>query len=192
MPRARSPPISPGSPGGPVAVGRGPPAGFSRSPASAPQGRQAARGKSFRPLPGALVAHYRLHCRHDVLREQIASIDTFVIAGLSPAEAPRLPTSACPRSVRRFTPSDEKAPFSAGFSVFQESRDIRATRPLLQPLAGTVRAFGRWSGLLCRLLTSAPRSDDFAVAPVPKDTTQISWGKPFSLPRTPAGFTAGP
>jgi len=30
--------------------------------------------------------------------------------------------------------------------------DAQATCPLLQPLAGTVRAFGRWSGLLRPLL----------------------------------------
>jgi len=28
------------------------------------------------------------------------------------------------------------------------------------------------------------------MAPVPKDTVQISWGKPRSFPRSPAGFTA--
>src|ERR1700731_5374538 len=38
-------------------------------------------------------------------------------------------------------------------------------------------------------LTSAPRSGSLAAPSVPKDTAQISWGKPRSLPRTPAGFT---
>jgi hypothetical protein len=74
--------------------------------------------------------------------------------------------------------------------VFQKSRDIRATRPLLYPLAGTVRAFSRWSGLLRPLLTSARRSGGLATSSVPKDAGQISWGKSISLPRTPAGFTA--
>ena len=67
---------------------------------------------------------------------------------------------------------------------------MRATHPLLYPLSGTVRAFSRQFGLLRPLLTSAPRSGDLTVTPVPWDTTQISWGKPRSFPRTPAGFTA--
>jgi hypothetical protein len=58
------------------------------------------------------------------------------------------------------------------------------------PLRGTVRAFSRQAGLLRPLLTSAPRSDHLAMASVPKDTAQISWGKPRSFPRSPAGFTA--
>ncbi len=62
------------------------------------------------------------------------------------------------------------------------------------PFSGTVRAFGRRSGLLRPLLTSVPRSGRLAapsVRPVSRtDTTQISWGKPHSLPRAPAGFTA--
>src|SRR4051812_10337898 len=66
---------------------------------------------------------------------------------------------------------------------------VRSTYPFLQPLAGTVRAFGRRTGLLCPLLTSAPRSGGLSAPSVPKDTMQISWGKPRSLPRTPAGFT---
>jgi len=45
-------------------------------------------------------------------------------------------------------------------------------------------------GLIRPLLTSAPRSGDLSVTPVPWDTAQISWGKPRSFPRTPAGFTA--
>jgi hypothetical protein len=57
------------------------------------------------------------------------------------------------------------------------------------PSSGTVRAFSRRSGLLRPLLTSAPRSGSLAAPSVPKDTAQISWGKPRSLPRTPAGFT---
>ena len=60
----------------------------------------------------------------------------------------------------------------------------------LTPLRGTVRAFSRQAGLLRPLLTSAPRSDHLAMASVPKDTAQISWGKPRSFPRSPAGFTA--
>src|SRR3954447_26839516 len=61
------------------------------------------------------------------------------------------------------------------------------------PLSGTVRAFGHRGGLLCLLLTSAPRSGSLAAPSVPwiapLDTAQISWGKPRSLPRTPAGCT---
>ena len=58
------------------------------------------------------------------------------------------------------------------------------------PLRGTVRAFSRQAGLRRPLLTSALRSDHLAMASVPTDTAQISWGKPRSFPRSPAGFTA--
>ena len=63
----------------------------------------------------------------------------------------------------------------------------RATCPFLQPLAGTVRAFGRRSGLLRPLLTSAPRSGSLAVASVQgyRDTTQ-------SPGVSPAAFLAHP
>src|SRR4029077_8820543 len=62
------------------------------------------------------------------------------------------------------------------------------------PFSGTVRAFGRpflemMAGLLCPLLTSAPRSGRLTTSSVPKDTVQISRSKPDSLHRTPAGFT---
>src|SRR5229473_635534 len=57
------------------------------------------------------------------------------------------------------------------------------------PFSGTVRAFGRRTGLLCPLLTSAPRSGCLAASSVPKDTVQISRSKLDSLHRTPAGFT---
>ena len=39
------------------------------------------------------------------------------------------------------------------------------------------------------LLTSASGSGRLATPSVPRDVMQISWGKPRSLPRTPAGFT---
>ena len=84
----------------------------------------------------------------------------------------------------------EIAPHCGGFAVFRGSRDLCATRPLLQPLAGTVRAFSRWSGLIRPLLTSVRRSGGLATPSVPRDTGQISWGKSSSFPRTPAGFTA--
>jgi len=57
------------------------------------------------------------------------------------------------------------------------------------PLSGTVRAFGRRGVLICPLLTSASGSGRLATSSVPRDAMQISWGKPRSLPRTPAGFT---
>src|SRR5690242_14158920 len=57
------------------------------------------------------------------------------------------------------------------------------------PSRGTVRAFGRQASLLRPLLTPAPRSGHLAMAPVPRDTAQVSWGKSSSLRRTPAGFT---
>ena len=123
--------------------------------------------------------------------EQIASISMFVTAGLSLSVDAVTSYTSLSRAVSGLHPArHEKAPRCAGFSVFRWSRDIRATRPLLYPLAGTVRAFSRWSGLLRPLLTSAPRSGGLPAPSVPKDTAQISWGKPFSLPRTPAGFTA--
>jgi hypothetical protein len=61
-----------------------------------------------------------------------------------------------------------------------------------------VSAFRRWSAslalpatnLLCRLLTSAPRSGDLAVPSVLADTVQISRGKLDRLHRTPAESTA--
>src|SRR3954464_493957 len=74
-------------------------------------------------------------------------------------------------------------------AIAMRSWDVRASCPFLHPLAGTVRAFGRRAGLLCPLLTSAPRSGSLSAPSVPEDTVQISWGKPRSLPRTPAGFT---
>ena len=54
----------------------------------------------------------------------------------------------------------------------------------------TVQAFGRRAGLLCPLLTSASRSGRLTTSSVPRDTMQISRGKPGVLHRAPAGFTA--
>src|SRR5215471_17465315 len=68
-----------------------------------------------------------------------------------------------------------------------ETPDLLA--PSFNPSSGTVRAFGRRTGLLCPLLTSAPRSGHLAMPSVPKDAVQISRSKPDSLRRTPAGFT---
>jgi hypothetical protein len=112
------------------------------------------------------------------------------LPGFRLRRTPRPSTPACPVPGQGSPHPGEEAPSHAGFSVFRRSRDMRATRPLLYPLAGTVQAFGRSSGLLCPLLTSAPRSADLAITPVPEDTVQISRGKPCSFPRTPAGFTA--
>jgi len=54
----------------------------------------------------------------------------------------------------------------------------------------TVRAFGRYAGLICPLLTSAPRSRALrrAQSGLP-DTVRTSRGKFGRLPRTPAEFT---
>ena len=68
-----------------------------------------------------------------------------------------------------------------------ETSDLLALS--FNPSSGTVRAFGRRIGLLCPLLTSAPRSGCFAASSVPGDTAQISRGKLDNAPRTPAGFT---
>ena len=109
---------------------------------------------------------------------------------------PQRLTPACPNRGRRFTPPGRASAEPCRLSVLQALRDTRATRPLLQPLAGTVRAFSRRGDLLRPLLTSAPRSGSLAapsVRPVSRmDTAQISRGKPRGLPRTPAGFTARP
>jgi hypothetical protein len=79
----------------------------------------------------------------------------------------------------------EIAPHCGGFAVFRGSRDLCATRPLLQPLAGTVRAFSRWSGLIRPLLTSARRSGGLATSSVPR-TPDRSPGV------SPAAFLAHP
>ena len=83
------------------------------------------------------------------------------------------------------------------FELVWRSRCGHETSDLLAlsftPLSGTVRAFGRNLGLLCPLLTSAPRSGRLATSSVPKDTMQISRSKPDSLRRTPAGiYSPGP
>ena len=69
----------------------------------------------------------------------------------------------------------------------------RATCPLLQPLIGDR------SGLQPPKRPTTPSADFCAAvrepcgslspSGFPEDTVQISWGKPRSLPRTPAGFT---
>src|SRR5467141_3460746 len=91
---------------------------------------------------------------------------------------------------RGFTPVRHR---QAQFELVWRSRFGHETPDLFalsfNPLSGTVRAFGRRTGLLCPLLTSAPRSGRLATASVPKDTAQISRSKPDSLHRTPAGFT---
>ena len=95
---------------------------------------------------------------------------------------------------RGFTPAGHR---QVQLELVWRSRCGHETPDLLalsfNPLSGTVRAFGRRADLLCPLLTSAPRSGRLAASSVPKDTTQISRGKPDSLHRTPAGFTvSGP
>src|SRR5205823_4448631 len=91
---------------------------------------------------------------------------------------------------RGFTPVRHR---QAQFELVWRSRFGHETPDLFalsfNPLSGTVWAFGRRTGLLCPLLTSAPRSGRLATASVPKDTAQISRSKPDSLHRTPAGFT---
>ena len=91
---------------------------------------------------------------------------------------------------RGFTPCGHR---QVQLKLVWRSRSGHETSDLLalsfNPSSGTVRAFSRRSGLLRPLLTSAPRSGSLAAPSVPRDTVQISWGKPRSLPRTPAGFT---
>ena len=152
--------------------------------------RQVADGHSIHPRR-TLVAHHRSHCRCYVIRrtdrlhQMPCHCRTFAFGRR------RTPLhQLAPVRIRVLPDPVEEAPCIAGFSVFQRSRVMRATCPVLYPLSGTVQAFSRWSGLLRPLLTSAPRSVDLSTPSVPWDTTQISWGKPRSFPRTPAGFTA--
>ena len=92
---------------------------------------------------------------------------------------------------RGFTPAGCR---QGQLELVWRSRCSHETSDLLalsfNPFSGTVRAFSRYAGLLCPLLTSAPRSDRLAAASVPEDTAQISRSKPDSLHRIPAGFTA--
>src|ERR1700730_7611202 len=89
-----------------------------------------------------------------------------------------------------FTPAGHR---QGQLELVWRSRCSHETSDLLalsfNPFSGTVRAFGQRTGLLCPLLTSAPRSGRLATSSVPKDTMQISRSKPDSLHRTPAGFT---
>src|ERR1700680_2906050 len=91
---------------------------------------------------------------------------------------------------RGFTPARHR---QGQFELAWRSRCGHETPDLLalsfNPSSGTVRAFDRRTGLLCPLLTSAPRSGCLAASSVPGDTVQISRSKPDSLRRTPAGFT---
>jgi len=95
-----------------------------------------------------------------------------------------------PVGARGFTPARHR---QGQLELVWRSRRGHETSDLLalsfNPFSGTVRAFGRRTGLLCPLLTSAPRSGCLAASSVPKDTVQISRSKPDSLHRTPAGFT---
>src|SRR4051812_21940200 len=93
-----------------------------------------------------------------------------------------------PARTRGFTPAGER---QVQLELGWRSRYGHETseRVALHPLAGTVRAFGRRAGLLCPFLTSPPPSGGIPVPSVPGDKGQNSWGKPRSLPRTPAGFT---
>ena len=96
---------------------------------------------------------------------------------------------------RGFTPARHR---QGQLELVWRSRCGHETPDLLalsfNPFSGTVRAFGRpflekMAGLLCPLLTSAPRSGPLTGSSVPKDTVQISRSKADSLRRTPAGFT---
>ena len=87
---------------------------------------------------------------------------------------------------RGFTPVRHR---QAQFELVWRSRFGHETPDLFalsfNPLSGTVRAFGRRTGLLCPLLTSASRSERLVAFSVPKDTVQISRSKPDSLHRNP-------
>src|SRR4051794_3035114 len=121
---------------------------------------------------------------------QIASMRWLVDAGLSGSGVAVTASTSCP-SERGASPRPGSGKSN---SSWDGDRDAVMRRPSelpfpSPPFAGTVRAFGRRAGLLCPLLTSAPRSGGLSAPSVPGDTVQISWGKPRSLPRTPAGFT---
>ena len=122
---------------------------------------------------------------------EILSMSLVVAAGLSGPGAAVAISTSCPRR-----PAASPGPVvGKASSHWYGGRVVVMRYPFYlpcpsTPLRGTVRAFSRQAGLLRPLLTSAPRSDHLAMASVPKDTAQISWGKPRSFPRSPAGFTA--
>src|SRR5688572_30966205 len=122
---------------------------------------------------------------------EILSMRLVVAAGLSgPGAAVALSTSCPHRPAASPGPVVGKAS-----SHWHGGRVVVMRHPFYSPcpstpVRGTDRAFGRRIGLLRPLLTPAPRSGHLAMAPVPGDTAQVSWGKSSSLRRTPAGFTA--
>src|SRR5260370_29511589 len=129
---------------------------------------------------------------------QIASIRCAVDAGLSGSTVAVTASTSC-TSQRGVSP---RPGLGKASSSWYGDRVLVMRRPIYSPFpstpySGTVRAFGRpflerKAGLLCPLLTSAPRSGRLTTSSVPKDTAQISRSKPDSLHRTPAGFTVLP
>ena len=140
-------------------------------------------------------------------RSQISSISCSAQAGLSgsdfatggsipwrprPGASPRPSGSQGQRELDFLPRSAHESPVLLALSSFGPSVIVSA-RPIC------CSAFRPWSaslalptaGLLCPLLTSAPRSGGLAAPSVADgDTAQISRGKLNRLPRTTAGFTA--
>jgi hypothetical protein len=121
---------------------------------------------------------------------QIASIRCLVDAGLS-GSVVAVTTSTSRASWREASPrpgiGKSNVSWDGGRFVV-----MRLPSYLPSPSTPSRGPFGpsaTEAALLRPLLTSAPRSGSLAAPSVPKDTAQISWGKPRSLPRTPAGFT---
>ena len=121
---------------------------------------------------------------------EILSMRLVVAAGLSGPGATVAISTSCPRR-----PAASPGPVvGKASSHWYGGRVVVMRYPFYlpcpsTPLRGTVRAFSRQAGLLRPLLTSAPRSGHLAMASVPRDTAQISWGKCSRLPCTVAGST---
>src|SRR4051794_12567457 len=120
---------------------------------------------------------------------QIASMRWLVDAGLSGSGVAVTASTSCPPE-RGASPRPGSGKSN---SSWDGDRDTVMRRPSELPFPSP--PCGDRSGLrparrpTCPLLTSAPRSGGLSAPSVPGDTVQISWGKPRSLPRTPAGFT---
>src|SRR4051812_29296151 len=142
-------------------------------------------------MPGApLLRTTARRARSMLSGAQILSMKLVVTAGLSGPGAAVAISTSCPRR----PPASPGPVVGKASSPWYGGRIVVMRHPYYlpcpsTPLRGTVRAFGRRIGLLRPLLTSAPRSGHLAMASVPGDTAQISWGKSSSLRRTPAGFT---
>ena len=189
--RASRRPVSGFAPDAPAAVGSAPAAVDVRSPASALSGCPGSCRTVIPSTPGAPLLRTTARNAASMLSgSQIASIRCFGGCRAFGFGRRRDHFDLSHDLARGFTPARyRQVQRELGWRSLcgHETSELLALS--FNPFSGTVRAFSRRSGLLRPLLTSAPRSGSLAAPSVPKDTVQISWGKPRSLPRTPAGFT---